>query len=393
LFGGVLAVFRIAIFSYWMNSYWVPAVAAMGGALVLGSLPRLRRKPQVRHALLLALGLAVMANSRPYEGLVFSIAVAVGSLFWLNDWGVRNRLLSFVVLFRRVVLPASLVLVIAAAATGYYYWRVTGSPFRMAYAVNRETYAVVPYFLFFSMRAVPTYHHPAMRDYYAGWEVQEFEEARTLRGFIARTLHKAFELWRFYIGPALTLPLLALPFAFRDRRIRLALVAGLIFCSGLLIETWTFPHYVAPATGLVYLVLMQCLRRLRLWQWREESTGLLLTRALPVVCMAMIVLRMAGVAVHAPLEPRWPRGNPDQPKVIAQLRQIPGGHLVIVRYGPDHIVDRDWIYNEPDIDRADVVWARDMGDEQNQELLRYFNRRHAWLMEGDDVPPKLVPYH
>jgi hypothetical protein len=393
LFGGVLAVFRIAIFSYWMNSYWVPAVAAMGGALVLGSLPRLRRKPQVRHALLLALGLAVMANSRPYEGLVFSIAVAVGSLFWLNDWGVRNRLLSFVVLFRRVVLPASLVLVIAAAATGYYYWRVTGSPFRMAYAVNRETYAVVPYFLFFSMRAVPTYHHPAMRDYYAGWEVQEFEEARTLRGFIARTLHKAFELWRFYIGPALTLPLLALPFAFRDRRIRLALVAGLIFCSGLLIETWTFPHYVAPATGLVYLVLMQCLRRLRLWQWREESTGLLLTRALPVVCMAMIVLRMAGVAVHASLEPRWPRGNPDQPKVIAQLRQIPGGHLVIVRYGPDHIVDRDWIYNEPDIDRADVVWARDMGDEQNQELLRYFNRRHAWLMEGDDVPPKLVPYH
>jgi hypothetical protein len=393
LFGGVLAVFRIAIFSYWMNSYWVPAVAAMGGALVLGSLPRLRRKPQVRHALLLALGLAVMANSRPYEGLVFSIAVAVGSLFWLNDWGVRNRLLSFVVLFRRVVLPASLVLVIAAAATGYYYWRVTGSPFRMAYAVNRETYAVVPYFLFFSMRAVPTYHHPAMRDYYAGWEVQEFEEARTLRGFIARTLHKAFELWRFYIGPALTLPLLALPFAFRDRRIRLALVAGLIFCSGLLIETWTFPHYVAPATGLVYLVLMQCLRRLRLWQWREESTGLLLTRALPVVCMAMIVLRMAGVAVHAPLEPRWPRGNPDQPKVIAQLRQIPGGHLVIVRYGPDHIVDRDWIYNEPDIDRADVVWARDMGDERNQELLRYFNRRHAWLMEGDDVPPKLVPYH
>jgi hypothetical protein len=393
LFGGVLAVFRIAIFSYWMNSYWVPAVAAIGGALVLGSLPRLRRKPQVRHALLLALGLAVMANSRPYEGLVFSIAVAVGFLFWLNYWGVRNRLLSFVVLFRRVVLPASLVLVIAGAATGYYYWRVTGSPFRMTYAVNRETYAVVPYFLFFSKRAVPTYHHPAMRDYYARWEVQEFEEARTLRGFIARTLHKAFELWRFYIGPALTLPLLALPFAFRDRRIRLALVAGLIFCSGLLIETWTFPHYVAPATGLVYLVLIQCLRHLRLWRWREESTGLLLTRALPVVCMAMIVLRIAGVAVHAPLEPRWPRGNPDQPNVIAQLRQIPGGHLVIVRYGPDHIVDRDWIYNEPDIDRADVVWARDMGDEQNQELLRYFNRRHAWLMEGDDVPPKLAPYH
>lgn len=392
LFGGILAVFHLAILSYWMNSYWCPALAAIGGALVLGALPRLRKSPRPRYAVLLALGLTIMANSRPYEGLAFTIALAIALPFWLSSWRVRHRLPRASVLLRRVVLPAFLVLAVGSAATGYYYWRVTGNPFRMTYAVNRETYAVVPYFLLFSVRTVPAYHHAAMRDYYAGWEVQEFKEARTLRGFIRRTVHKVFELWRFYVGPAFTLPLLALPFALRDRRMRLPLLAGLIFWLGWLVVTWTFPHYVAPATGLVYLVVVQCARHMSLWQWRGAPTGRLLVRSVPVVCLAMIFLRVAAVAAHAPLEPRWPRGNLDRPKVVRQLQQIPGQHLVIVRYGPKHNVDRDWIYNEPDIDRAGIVWARDMGNQENQELLRYFNGRHSWLMRGDEAPPKLEPY-
>ena len=66
--------------------------------------------------------------------------------------------------------------------------------------------------------------------------------------------------------------------------------------------------------------------------------------------------------------------------------------MVIVRYGPDHNVDRDWIYNAPDINRSRIVWARDMGKEQNIELLRYFHDRHIWLMSGDESPPLLEPY-
>ena len=388
LFGGVLSVLRLATFSYWMNSYWCPAVAATGGALVLGAIPRLRKHPRVREGILLALGLAMMANSRPYEGLVLSIAVAVGTVLWLKG----RKLPPWSLLFRRVVLPATCILIVAALGTGYYYWRVTGSPFRMTYAVNRETYAVVPYFLFFSKRAVPQYHHAVMRDYYAGWEVHEFDEARTFTGFIRRTGHKILELWRFYIGPAFSLPLVMFPWILRDRRMRLALVAGFIFCLGWLVETWTFPHYVAPATGLVYLVLVQCMRHLRLWRRNGTSVGQYLVRSVPVVCVAMVLLRTTGIVVHAPLEPRWPIGNLDLARVVQRLSAIPGQHLIIVRYGPDHNVDRDWIYNEPDIDRARIIWARDMGREQNLELLQYFRDRHAWFMSGDESPPHLEPY-
>ncbi len=277
LFGGILGILRFATFSYWMNSYWCPALAATGGALVLGAIPRLRNHPRARDGILLALGLAMMANSRPYEGFVFSIAVAAGLLVWLKG----RKLPPWPRLLSRLFLPATCVLIVAAVATGYYYWRVTGSPFRMTYAVNRETYAVVPYFLFFSKRAVPEYHHAVMRDYYAGWEVQQFDEACTPVGFVRRTGNKILQLWRFYLGPALSLPLIAFPWILRDRRMRLALFAGVVFCVGWLVETWTFPHYVAPATGLVYLMLVQCMRHLQLWRRKGAPVGQFLIAKCP----------------------------------------------------------------------------------------------------------------
>jgi hypothetical protein len=37
----------------------------------------------------------------------------------------------------------------------------------------------------------------------------------------------------------------------------------------------------------------------------------------------------------------------------------------------------EWVYNEPSIDDARIVWARDMGD-KNQELLDHFPDRTVW---------------
>jgi hypothetical protein len=67
---------------------------------------------------------------------------------------------------------------------------------------------------------------------------------------------------------------------------------------------------------------------------------------------------------------------------------------VIVRYGPRHWPLREWVYNEADIDRATVVWAREMDAPHNCTLLEYFKDRQVWLLEVDkwDVPPKLSPY-
>ncbi len=387
LFGGILAVLRIGILSYWMNTYWNGSLPALGGALVLGSLPRLKKYMRVRDALRMAVGLTVLANSRPYEGLILSLPVAVAMIVWMTG---RNRP-EAKLLLSRVVLPILLVLAVGGAATGYYYYRVTGSPFRMTYQVNRETYAMAPYFLWQSPRPEPAYRDVVMRDFYR-WELRYFEQNRTWRGALSRIFEKLVSLWKFYFGPLLTIPLLALPWVFRDRKMRFPLIAGAVFLAGLAVQTWTMPHYVAPATGLIYIVLIQCMRHLRFWRWHSQAVGLAWLRVIPLIAIAMVVLRVSAAAAHVPIEPAWPRGNLDRAAAVRELQHLPGEQLVIVHYGPRHDVDWEWVYNAADIDQAKVIWARDMADDKNQELLRYFPGRRVWLLNGDDSPPRLSPY-
>ena len=386
LFGGMLAVLRIGILSYWMNGYWSASVVALGGVLVTGALPRLKQHARARYAVCMAAGLVILANSRPYEGLIFAMTVATAMLVWLV--GRKRPRLS--VVMSRVVLPILLVLGVTAVATGYYYYRVTGSPWRTGYAVNRSTYSRAPYFLWQGAGPALTYRHPVMREFY-GHEFQFYEENRTLAGFLEHLWMKISMFWTFYLGPVLTVPLLALLWHAGDRRTRFPLIAGTVCIIGLMVETWMMPHYLAPATGLLYIVLVQCIRHLAQWNWRGRAVGLACVRAIPVICLAMVVIRVSAVAAHTPIELPWPRGNLERGAIQHALEKSPGRHLVIVRYGRFHDRDREWVYNEADIDAAKVVWARDMG-EQNEELLRYFRDRDIWTVDGDDLQPKLEPY-
>jgi hypothetical protein len=82
----------------------------------------------------------------------------------------------------------------------------------------------------------------------------------------------------------------------------------------------------------------------------------------------------------------------DRARMLARLEREPGNHLVIVRYSATHDFRLEWVYNRADIDASKVIWARDMGKEQNAELLKYFQGRRIWLVEPDLTPPRLSPY-
>jgi hypothetical protein len=385
LFGGTLAALRLGILSYWMNSYWCASVAALGGVLVLGAWPRLRRHPSVGQSLILACGLVILANSRPYEGFVFSIPIAVAMLLWM----VGPTRSEFRLTVSRVVLPILVVLILGAAATGYYYSRVTGSPFKMTYQVNRGQYATAPYFIWQRPRPEPVYHHEVIRDYYR-WELGEFNRNLTLTGYVERAAQKFESWWQFYLGPLLTIPLLSLPWIVQRRKTVLPVLICGAMIAGFSVQTWSLPHYFSPATGALYLVLVQGLRHIRGWPARRPL-GSAIVRAIPLLACGMILLRVGAAVSGTQIEPAWPRGNLERARVLSEIRRSPGRHLVLVRYGAHHDVDREWVYNESNIDAAKVVWARDMGKE-NGELLQYFRDRKVWLVDGDSPSPKLLPY-
>ncbi len=401
LLGGLLAVIRLGTFSYWANSYWGGAVAAIGGALVLGALPRIQRQQRVRDALLMGFGLAILANSRPYEGLFFSLPVGVALLVWMVGKNSPPLRISA----RRIVLPLALVLLATLGAMAYYFWRTSGSPLQSPYLLNAQIYNPVPIFPWLPLKPVPEYHHAVMKSFYTGWWFSQHEFARlhpALSGVWTASL-----FWLFYLGPVLTLPLLMLvailPYgmSYKDigRRTRFLLLVCCLSFAGSLLPVYFNPHYAAPVTAAIYALVLLAMQHLRRWRWRGKRTGLAMVRALPSACVALLLIRASAPALHIPLPPPFPQSWCSESiqmlgraQILARLQGHEGHHLVIVRYKPDHDSLQEWVYNDADIDTSKVVWAREMDAAENEELIKYFKDRNVWLVEPDEKPPKLSPY-
>ena len=68
--------------------------------------------------------------------------------------------------------------------------------------------------------------------------------------------------------------------------------------------------------------------------------------------------------------------------------------MILVRYSADHIDKSDeCVYNGADIDASQIVWAHDMGEAKNLELINYYwGSRKIWLYQPDTDPNRLIPY-
>ena len=398
--GGMLAVIHLGLFSYWINTFHAAgSIAALGGALVLGGLPRFKHRPVFRYALLMAVGIAIMFTTRPFESMLLFIPVAVSLVRWYL--AAANRP-SPSALFRCAAIP--LVVVVGAAAwMGYYDYRVFGNPLTLPYAANRATYAMAPYFAWQEPRPEPAYHHYEMRRFYHEDELADFQRSRSPGGFIKMTLIKAVSGTLFFTGLAL------LPFIFMtkrvllDRRVRFLVICLGALTLGMVLEIFLIPHYMAPFTGAVYALGLQGMRHMRVFRPGDQPVGRALTRLAIVVLVIMCGFRLYAVPLHLSF-PEWPSSTwnfswygpdvfgKDRVNVERQLEQLQGGQLVIVRYSSAHNPQDEWVYNAADIDNSKVIWAREMDPASNQQLFQYYGDRKVWLVEPDKPPVAVSPY-
>jgi hypothetical protein len=397
--GGMIAVLHLGLFSYWMNTYIGVAIAALGGALVLGALPRLMKSARPLYGWVLAIGIVFMALSRPVEGLILCLPVSVALGRWLFSGNTRCGKRS---LIRRAAFPMALIAV-SLAWLGYYDYRAFGNPLVLPYTINRATYAMSPYFVWQAPRPEPAYRHSVMRYYYEENELKVSSGSRSISGYLLAKLVMAGATIQFFTGVALLLPLIMIRRVLLDRRIRFLVLTVLVVAAGMAVQVFLLPHYLAPFTAAFYAIGLQAMRHLWVWKPENRPVGLMMVRSTVLVCLIMSGLRLFAGPLHLAL-PQYPPTSwslvwygPDhfgteRARVEAGLNRLPGKQLALVRYSSRHNPHNEWVYNSADIDSSKVVWAREMDNADNAELMNYYRDRQAWLIEPDSLPAIVTPY-
>jgi len=403
LFGTLLAI-PLCSFSYWMNSYMGGSVAAIGGALVVGAYPRLTRRKRDSAAWVLAAGFVLLFFTRPYEGLCIAVPTLVLVL--------RARVSAWQ--WARIAFVG----LAGAAALGYYNQRVTGSLFHLPYLEYQAQYQATPLFNVQSPAAPKQFRYEYMRIVDEVWERTQWQNARRPRFLVDRPLQWVAAAAMFAGGTGSFLPLIAIrasvveqgavlnlynlvhiffagamvlapvavfawPLA-KGWRTRFAFVLVAASIAGSFFASAFYQHYAAPAVAPILILVTGAYRLLR----RTLLAGPMLAVLIPVAAIGLSFLDGAPALLREPAVLRVALRS----RIAGPLQEHPGRHLIIVRYnGVLRPID-EWVYNGADIDGAQVVWAHDLGPEQNRRLISYFHDRDVWLFQPNIDPERIEPY-
>lgn len=386
LLGGLLAALKLCVSCYWMNGYWGGAVAAIGGALVLGALGRILRGPTIVMGISLGLGVAILLNTRPYEGFFLCLPVAIILLYWFEGkTKYANRSPHRA---RLILVPVTAIFILTVAFMIYYNWRVTGNAFLTPAVDYANSYERFAHFIW--QRPKPMVHFDSleMDTFFNRWARNNYDRSF---GALQKISLEKFDRCRhvfFWQGLLLALP--GLLFVPRDKRFRFLLLVLALVVVAFFVNTWPNPHYIAPITCLIFGLIVQALRHLRQMQHRNRPVGLALSRAV----VLLLLIDSSIFAARGWNDPQgWGgRGIVRRHEVQEQLSAIPGSHLVVVKYQGLHSIHDEWVYNAADIDGSRIVWARDLGPAQNAKLFAYFKDRTIWLIKPGEPNAQLTRY-
>jgi hypothetical protein len=378
LLGGWIAIMQFGPLCLWTNSYWGGSLAATAGCLVFGALPRLRSPEATRRdALLLGIGFALHMMTRQFESVLLLLAMV---LFF------RVRRIA---LFALAPVAAVSVLILLQNRAVTHSWTT------LPEQLSQYQYGV-PTSLTFEKNPIP--HVPLTAQQELDYRAQSLTHGAgdSVRRFLLRLEYRV-RYYRFFVLPPLYLTLVGLAFC------PIAVTGTLaIFALGTNLFPYLLVHYLAAVTCLFVLVSLTGLQRIGRLRIRGAAAGWEMVRVLVVLCSAEF---LGWYGLHLFETPSlypilrfetWDainHGNPGRRiEVARQLNAIPGALLVFVRYSPHHIYQNEWVWNRADIDASRIVFARDLGADENEKLIHYYPNRKVLLLDADAYTPQLSNY-
>lgn len=381
LIGGLIAVFRFALFSYWMNSYWGGSVAALGGALALGAVVRLceadrSNASRVRMSCVFAMGLLVLANSRPYEGLAYSLPLFGYLAYKLFAGRTNTRRMA------AMLLPALTIGLTGLGAMGIYNHATTGHALLMPYTLNHQTYWRLPFFIGQKQNLSARVDDPAFVKFFESTaQIYEYDKTKSLSGMADLETDRILQNWFFYVGPVLTFPvIIGVISSFRQPRLRVVLLVLLAISLALAICIYNLPHYFAPATVVVFVFAVEGLRYL----WDTQDRG----ERCFVVAVCVTVALTASITGSASLYMRYV--SPDGRRLVVQ--QLQGRYLVLVSYDLEHHYPGDeLVHNGADFKSGKILWARSKGTAADSQLCAAYGDRKFVSVVANDENISITP--
>jgi len=207
LLGAILAVVKLGIASYWMNSYWG---GAMGGLVALWCSARFRGfavfavvKTHAVAACWFVTHYYWPSASRFWQTVVLT-RVCCCVFRWPYGWfgGSSVRIPSpfpLRIRLRAVLLPVVVVLICTACAMAFYNDRTTGKPLLLPYTLNLRTYVTAPIFLWQHAKPALHYGNQQFEDFYNDWERADYQQ--TSASVRAVSLLKLVRLNSVFSGP------------------------------------------------------------------------------------------------------------------------------------------------------------------------------------------------
>ena len=395
LVGGFLAVAILGPLNEWTNTYSGGTLSAIAGCLVFGSLPRIESSFRKRDAALLGLGIAVQMITRPYECVLLAIAAA---LYFLPSLRRASELHKLLPLAAVAVLVALSGLVLTAVQNR----AVTGSLATLPYVLSQYEYGVPAALTFLPNPITHRELTPQQELEYKSQRASHGEEPDTLAKFLLRLEYRV-RFYRFYLFPSLYIALAAFLVFARGCRRAYVVTACAVFALGANFFPYLYPRYVAGVACLLILMSVAGLRTLSSLVIRGHPAGRRAAIFILAICAAQFlfwytlhVFDNEDISIGLKRFESWDSINHwdsgEREGIERELAKTAGTKLVFVSYWPNHLFQHEWVYNAADIDASEVVWARDLGPEQDKKLVQYYPKRSVWLLEPDARPPKLSRY-